>query len=439
MTGPKRKKRGPRVTILRQTLGGTWYGKWRDPITAKSVMNSLKTQDKATAKSRALSIERSLRNDPAARVDMDAIIGYPVSQAVREYLAMKRIELPQSRNVRDVLPSYLKHFERGVGANVPCADLTVRHITMFTDGIAESPLSPSTRRAVVQNARRILKWLHDRGAVDLPLAAAAKMPPDPRRREVKYLSNEDVRAAIRAARQYSPDAIAWVLFAVTCGLRAQEICHLIWRDIDLDRGTLIVQAHDADPDAGIEGYALKASESRRSIPIGGMLLTWLRDWRRDMPFGPYVLMHPTRRIATNTLYASLQRAKLADAIASLHARIETRIADERAAWSRMKANRFQRYREFPRRLGAWIRANGCPDWDCNVSRHTFATVLARQGEVFDEETGRARVLTTQDLKRLMGHASVATTERHYLAHFNQHLRLGMDDALGLGEADQRLT
>ena len=82
----------------------------------------------------------------------------------------------------------------------------------------------------------------------------------------------------------------------------------------------------------------------------------------------------------------------------------------------MPRSTWVRYAEWARKLARWIRAHGCPRWTCHVARHTFATTVLKQQRVFDAEAGGWRRLTLFDLQRLMGHASIKTTERYYLGH-----------------------
>jgi integrase len=66
--------------------------------------------------------------------------------------------------------------------------------------------------------------------------AEAVTPPRPPKREIKPLSQEQMKALLEAARDEKMYAF-WML-AATTGMRNGEIIGVQWRDIDLDAGTL---------------------------------------------------------------------------------------------------------------------------------------------------------------------------------------------------------
>ena len=106
---------------------------------------------------------------------------------------------------------------------------------------------------------------------------------------------------------------------------------------------------------------------------------------------------------------------------------------EAERWGRIPVAQWERYRQWPVKLSRWTQKHGDVDWKCNLARHTFATTLARRGQLYDRDADAWRALTVFDLQRLMGHDSVRTTERHYLGHFTPSLQLKLAESYGQTE------
>jgi integrase len=114
----------------------------------------------------------------------------------------------------------------------------------------------------------------------LPFAGAEFFP----RESVRYVSRIDAGALLRQARhelaEEDPDGFLAILLALTAGLRRGEIDQLLWRNVDLDGGRIIVDSS--------EHGRLKTPESHGAVDIDQVTVEILRGFRARAS-GPFVL------------------------------------------------------------------------------------------------------------------------------------------------------
>lgn len=67
--------------------------------------------------------------------------------------------------------------------------------------------------------------------------------------------------------------------ALACGLRSQECCGLLWRDVDLDRGTLVVSGAIGRGGGRTYDKEPKTPDSKRTVLIPSPGVAELRAWR----------------------------------------------------------------------------------------------------------------------------------------------------------------
>ncbi len=422
-------KRKSRRVSLTTSRGGTYCAKWRDPVTGKAMMRSLRTRDRKLALERAGVIRRQI--NAVKPVAIQDLLVVTVRDSRDAYIEWHRQSNSSTRRNRENLPATTNHFLRYLGEFTLAAHITPEGVMAFVGHIQRSKLARATQREIIRDVRAWLRWAASNGMAPSEAGQGITLPKPQRPREVQWLSLDEIKAAILAAREYSPDGVGWVFLSILTGLRASEIFRLLWSDVNLETGMIRVETHNADQARGIEGAETKCETSRRVVPIPEPLLTWMRQHRELSP-GPYVMMHPkARRFTRGQAHGALAVAKDPDKRAKLALRNEHLVEMEREAWRQVPPDQWLPYKAWPRKLIAWIRENGCPRWDARVARHTFATILVKRGTVVDRETGRERGITTLDLQHLMGHASVTTTERHYLGHFPLNIDTDLGRTLGL--------
>jgi len=160
-----------------------------------------------------------------------------------------------------------------IGA-VPLARLTPARLQALFANRINAGFAPATvrqLRAVMHKAfRQAVEW----GALirnPLDVVSAPKVE----RRELSYLTPEQVRTLIDAAQNERLGAL-WIA-GVTAGPRLGELLALRWKDISLDKGTLHVCGTLQLTTGG--GFAIeppKTARSRRTIPLTAVAIEALR-------------------------------------------------------------------------------------------------------------------------------------------------------------------
>jgi integrase len=138
-------------------------------------------------------------------------------------------------------------------------------------------LSDSTVRQVYTVLRQALDVAVRDGLLGVNPAAMVKQP-GVARREARYLSAADVVRLLDAAkglRYYLA-----VLLMATTGLRRGEVAGLMWADLDLDKGELVVRHTLSRVDGELVLSEPKTDRSRRRVPLHAGLVTQLRAHRK---------------------------------------------------------------------------------------------------------------------------------------------------------------
>jgi integrase len=103
--------------------------------------------------------------------------------------------------------------------------------------------------------------------------------PRPARREMHTLTEEEVGRLFRASQGHRLHAL-WVLLATT-GLRLGEALGLLWSDIDVAHGRLVVnRALQRQPGVGYVFVEPKTARSRRTVYLAAGTVTALMEHRR---------------------------------------------------------------------------------------------------------------------------------------------------------------
>lgn len=191
----------------------------------------------------------------------------------------------------------------------PLADLTPPLIAEYRDKLATGfpgtePRGPATvvrYLAALSHcltiAVKAYQWLEDS-----PMRRVAK-PQEPRGR-VRFLSDEE-RADLLNACQESPNPCFYpiVVLALSTGMRAGEILHLEWRDVDLARGWLTLRE--------------TKNGEMRGVPLAGKALELLKEHARirrrlDTPL-LFPGNHPAKPVNVRQPWnAAVKRAGLVD-------------------------------------------------------------------------------------------------------------------------------
>ncbi len=153
--------------------------------------------------------------------------------------------------------------------------------------MSKKGVSPATTGKAYRVLKAILRQAIALEVLDRDPTLAIS-PPRVERKEMDFLTREEVEALLEAA---DPDMRDLLSVAVFAGLRQGEILALLWRDIDFDAGIIrVVRSY------GPHGFTdLKYPSSRRAVPMPPNLIAALEERRRRKGNpGPDELVFPSK-------------------------------------------------------------------------------------------------------------------------------------------------
>ena len=274
-------------------------------------------------------------------------------KAVDEYLPYAKGRKKESTYERDVIR--LRRVCRASWARKPIADIQPRNAQRWLSELQDTGLSGSTLNRYRAIISAVFKWALYLGYVqENPVKRVEAYSEAGRARDV-YLTADEARALIGAAEPLFKPILMTALYA---GARRGEMLSLQWRDVDLEREEIVVQA------------AYSKSRKGRVIPIAEALQAELRALRES---------RKTLRVdGTDSVFVDR------DGVTIKPSRVRTMM--DRAV----------------RQCDA-IPKEKKPEVTLHVLRHTFASLAAQNGVSFFE------------LGKLLGHSTPAMTARY--SHF----------------------
>lgn len=213
------------------------------------------------------------------------------AEALRAVLAEEAASAPRSKplSLHDAMRAYIvglrargksssvrqaevhaETLRRHVGAGFDVRELTVDHV----DAFATARLAEGVSRASVNGSLRYLRAALRRAVEAGRLESATRVRLLRETRRVpRVLCESEVRLLLDHANE--PFDLT-LLLAAKAGLRHQEIRHLQWRDVDLDREIVAVSAKPAGPALPL-GWTPKA-HTERAVPMAPSLRARIADF-----------------------------------------------------------------------------------------------------------------------------------------------------------------
>jgi integrase len=191
------------------------------------------------------------------------------------------------------------------------AALSAPNVEGFCDALIAAGVSKPTARKVLTSLKSILRHAQRHGKVAQNVAAAVRIERD-KRHEKKLTvgedipTHEDIRRLLAAAPNQRSRAVLFV--AAFAGLRASEIRGLRWSGVELKSTPATITVDQRADRYGVIG-STKSATSRRTIPIGAMVVNVLREWRLQCPRSDLDLVFPTAAGAVQSL-TNLSRSVL---------------------------------------------------------------------------------------------------------------------------------
>lgn len=229
-----------------------------------------------------------------ARVEMQAGVHTPdaasitVAEAAELWIARAQREKLEAATVQNYREQVRLHIVPFLGA-MKLSRLTLPTLSAFRDLLLDNGRSAGMARRVLSSLSSIISVAQRKGLVafnTVPQLAHVRSGRSERRPVMP--SRDELQAILANATE--PRERLVVLLALLAGLRGSEIRGLTWANVDLKDGLLHVrQRADRFRYLG----APKSKASRRSIPLGTMLLNALKTWRLSQPPHHLDLVLPT--------------------------------------------------------------------------------------------------------------------------------------------------
>lgn len=185
----------------------------------------------------------------------------------------------------------LSRLEESLGRQRLILRITSRDIERYLAGRRATGISAASANRELRTLRRIFNLAISRGylsAESNPCVGVPMLRITPQRPE--YVSPADF--TIIYGRAQSPLWRALLVTIYTTGLRLREAMHLLWSEIDFEKGQLHVTRKTAG--AYVQAWAPKDKEMR-TIPLPKQAVDLLAAWQASAPEGcPYVFMEPAR-------------------------------------------------------------------------------------------------------------------------------------------------
>ena len=126
-------------------------------------------------------------------------------------------------------------------ADKPLRDIKPIHLERIKKTMTEAGRSAQTVRHVLAALRQVFNFAKRHGlyAGDNPVSLVKKPAADARR--LRFLTHGEADRLLAALAERESNTHDMALLALNCGLRAGEIFHLTWGDVDLERGVLVLR------------------------------------------------------------------------------------------------------------------------------------------------------------------------------------------------------
>ena len=371
----KRPRRARGEGMLRQLPSGTWEGRARIDGKQRSVYGRTKTE--AARKMRELRQEAAAGRDVARkRQKVKAWLSYWLEEVAKPRVSAKTMRYYRQQATK---------IEAGLG-HLWLDDLKTADVQGWLNRLADGGLSPRSVAAARNTLRACLTDAERQGLVSRNVAKLAQGPAV----EEPAVSCLSADQALRLVEATADDALG-PLFATALGtgMRIGELLGLRWVDVDFEAGTIRVeQSLKSLPGEPVFGPP-KSAQSRRTLPMAGMVAKALRVQRDRQAFA---------RRAAGDLWRDFGLVFAA--------------AD---GWPL----RFDTTRKTLRRAQ---RAAGVPETRMHDLRHSAASILIAQG------------VPLAKVSRILGHSQIGVTADYYGHLQTEDLR---QDADVLGRALSR--
>jgi integrase len=215
-----------------------------------------------------------------------------VAEAAEDWIEAVQLEGRERTTTRQYRQHVDLHIAPRIGRD-KLANLTTPQINSFRDDLL-AHLSRPLARKILTSLKSILSDAQRRGNVAQNVSLPVSIGPDRRGKPklavgVDIPTPEEIKHILGAA---TGRRRPFLITAIFSGLRSSELRGLKWADVDLKRSELQVRQR-ADRYNVIGKVKSKAGS--RTIPIGPIVVSALREWRLACPHSKLDLVFPTSR------------------------------------------------------------------------------------------------------------------------------------------------
>ena len=334
----------------------------------------------------------AIRRDRQGKIDNRLVSrDRPKRMALQEFLRRDReaVEVDLKPKSIEELRIAADHAIRALGADHDVQQLDYADVGRIKSHLADRKLAAAT-------ITKTIRYLQSAFARGVRLRLIPSNPfqgvklPKVQPKAVRTYKPSEVEALIAVAPDLWWESL--IRLAYTSGFRLGEMLNLQWADLDFDAGTVKVQAkRPGSFQLGKQTYPILGWTSKsyhdRTVPIPQETVTALQRLKAKSGGSVYAFLS-LDRLADVGAFMDAHEGKLLGSykLANNLTRAWERIQD--AAAARLSEGRDEPY-EWERRT-------------LHDLRRTFGTMAAR-------------LIPAHELRALMGHASILTTQRFYLA------------------------
>jgi len=181
-----------------------------------------------------------------------------LAQVIHELLAAKTVANRRPRYLKG-LKQYLGAFARGRES----ALITEIDAGQVEAWFASRREAPSTRSSNLGRLSALFAYAHRRGYVtENPVDRIETVFLEPK--PPKIITPPEARMMLEHTRRHFPRFLPWLTLALFAGIRPEEMDRLEWRNVDLERGLVTIDA------------AASKVRRRRVMPVPEVAVAWLK-------------------------------------------------------------------------------------------------------------------------------------------------------------------
>jgi integrase len=202
-----------------------------------------------------------------------------VGQAADRWLRRAELEDLETATIRQYRSHVEYHIKPLIGG-VKLAKLSMPAVQGFADQLLETGRSRALARKILSSLKAIVSEAQRRGLVAQNAARGVTVRIGARHRQRPEIPDKAEVGALIAGAEGRAKAL--IVTAAFTGLRSSELRGLRWTDVDF-KARLIHVRQRAD-ERGSMG-SLKSESARRSVPMSGLVITALKEWKIAAPAG----------------------------------------------------------------------------------------------------------------------------------------------------------